>query len=288
MTAATSLLDFILNLLKDPQAQAEFHASPEQVLAANGLTGVSAADIQETLPLVTDNRFVELNSSRAVSHAISPSVVPAAVDSRIHAVIQYLHHITSTYSYDDHGAHVHDPGHGNIWAAGDGTQPFDDGHAVTDGPTPGPGGASGAGNWAGEGYGNSGHNSNFIYGDHGNGPVYGDTQDGPAGSAPGGADRYPGHDQGDGLHNFGSGAAMTSAGGTDSPVAYSSDSVGSHGSTDFRTPDSGGASPADDYHTHDAPSSLGASYYGQDSSYGQDTEHGTHDVQEAHIYLHLH
>lgn len=40
MTAATSLLDFILNMLKDPQAQAEFRASPEQVLAINGLTGV--------------------------------------------------------------------------------------------------------------------------------------------------------------------------------------------------------------------------------------------------------
>jgi hypothetical protein len=56
MTAATSLLDFILNLLKNPQAQAEFRASPEHVLAANGLTGVSAADISGTLPLVTDRR----------------------------------------------------------------------------------------------------------------------------------------------------------------------------------------------------------------------------------------
>ena len=63
------------------QAQAEFRASPEQVLAANGLTSVSAADIHETLPLVTDNRFVELASS----HAVSPSVVPTAGDSGIHA-----------------------------------------------------------------------------------------------------------------------------------------------------------------------------------------------------------
>jgi len=77
MTAATSLLDFILNLLKDPQAQEQFRASPEQVLAANGLTGVSAADIRETLPLVTDNRYVELNSS---NHLASPSVMPPGGD----------------------------------------------------------------------------------------------------------------------------------------------------------------------------------------------------------------
>src|SRR6478672_985448 len=73
MTAATSLLDFILNLLKDPQAQAEFRASPEHVLAANGLTGVSAADIRGTLPLVTDNRYVGLNSGH---HLVSLSAAP--------------------------------------------------------------------------------------------------------------------------------------------------------------------------------------------------------------------
>ena len=290
MTAATSLLDFILNMLKDPQAQAEFRASPDQVLAANGLTGVSAADIHETLPLVTDNRFVELTSS----HAVSPSVVPAAGDSGIHAAIQYLHHITRTYRYDDHSAHGHDLGHVNIWAVDDVTRTFDDSHVVTGGPaTPGPGGAPGTGNWRGDGHGNSGHNSNLIYGDHTYGLSYGDTQDGPAGSPPG-AFRHPGHDQGDGLHSFGSGAAMTSAGGVGSPAAYSGGTFGSHDSTGFHTADSGGAASLagpDDYHTHDAHGSFGDSYYGQESYYGHDTEygaHGTHDPQEPHIYLDLH
>ena len=173
MTAATSLLDFILNMLKDPQAQAEFRASPEQVLAANGLTGVCAADIHETLPLVTDNRFVEL----ARGHAVSLSVVPPAGDSGIHAAVQYLHHITRTYRYDDHGAHGHDPGHVNIWAVGDETRTFDDSHVATGGPvTPGPGGAPGTGNWRGDGHGDSGHNSNLTYGDHTHGLSYGDTR----------------------------------------------------------------------------------------------------------------
>ena len=56
MPAATSLLDFVLNLLKDPLAQEQFRACPEHVLADHGLTRVSAADIRDTLPLVTDRR----------------------------------------------------------------------------------------------------------------------------------------------------------------------------------------------------------------------------------------
>jgi hypothetical protein len=287
MTAATSLLDFILNMLKDPHAQAEFRASPEHVLAANGLTGVSAADIHETLPLVTDNRLVELASS----HGVPPSVVPAAGDSGTHAAIQYLHHITRTYRYDDHGAHGHDPGHVNIWAVGDVTRTFDDSHVATGGPgTPGPDGARGTGSWGGDGHGNSGHISNLIYGDHTHGLSYGDTQDRSAGSPPS-AFRHPGHDQGDGLHSFGSGASMTSAGGTGSPAAYSGDTFGSHDSTGFHPADSGGVgSPAgpDACHTHDAHCSFGDGYYGQESYYGLDTEYGTHDTQEPHIYLDLH
>lgn len=287
LTAATSMLDFILNLLKDPQAQAEFCASPEHVLAANGLTGVCAADIHEVLPLVTDNRFVELTSS----HTTSPPVVPTAGDNGVHAAIQYLHHITSTYRYDDHGAHGNDLGHVNIWAFGDVPPTFDDSHVVTGGPgTPGPGGAPGTGTWVGDGHGNSGHDSNLSYGEHSS-LVHSDTQDGPAGSWPSGAFPHAGHDQGDNLHSFGSGAAMTSAGGTGSPAAYSGDTFGSHDSTGFRPAHIGGAATLagpDDYHAHDAHNSPGDDYYGHDSYYGQDTDHGTHDAQEPHIYLDLH
>ena len=141
MTAATSLLDFILNLLKDPQAHAEFRASPEHVLAANGLTGVSAADIRGTLPLVTDNRYVGLNSGH---HVVSLSAASPSGDSDgARAVIHYLHRITRTYRYDDHGSHAHDPGRGNIWAM-DGV--------THSGPAPGPGGESAAGRWMGGQY----------------------------------------------------------------------------------------------------------------------------------------
>jgi hypothetical protein len=131
MTSVTSLLDFILNLLKDPQAQAEFKTNPQAVLAANGLTGVCAADIHETLPLVTDHRAVELTSS---SHTAAPSATPAAGEGDTHAAVRYLSYITNTYTYtDDHSTAIDESVHQNIWAAGDVTQTFDNSNVVSAG-----------------------------------------------------------------------------------------------------------------------------------------------------------
>jgi hypothetical protein len=128
MSSVTSLLDFILNLLKDPQAQAEFKANPQAVLADNGLTGVCAADIHDTLPLVTDNRAVEQTSS----HTSAPSAAPGESDT--HAAVRYLSYITNTYTYtDDHNVAIDDSVHQNIWAAGDVTQTFDDSNVVSSG-----------------------------------------------------------------------------------------------------------------------------------------------------------
>jgi len=131
MNAVTSLLDFILNLLKDPQAQAEFKANPQAMLAANGLTGVCAADIHETLPLVTDHRAVELSNSG--SHTPAPAITPSAGETETHAAVRYLSYITNTYSYDNHSTSIDDSVHENIWAAGDVTQTIDDSNVVAAG-----------------------------------------------------------------------------------------------------------------------------------------------------------
>ncbi len=305
MNAEISLLDFILKLLKNPQAQAEFRASPEQVLAAHGLTGVCAADIHEMLPLVTDHRSVELAS---VSHSAPPSVVPAPGDGDTHAAIEYLRYITNAYTYEDHSVHIDESVHANIWAVGEVAQTFDDSHVVPDGAgpvagghipgpvMPGPGGPVSTGNWVGDGHGNTfGQGRNLAYGGHapqGDGNAHGpagNSPDGLAGSSPSNDLPYrPGHDQGDGhLHGFGSGATTTLASGTGSPVAYSGDTGGSHGNTGSGTPtDSGTASttgPDDCGHTYDAHSSLGDNYYSQGG------EHGVYDVHdEPSVHLDLH
>jgi hypothetical protein len=306
MSAEISLLDFILNLLKNPQAQAEFRASPEQVLAVHGLTGVCAADIHETLPLVTDHRSVELTST---SHSAPPSVVRAPGDGDTHAAIDYLRFITNAYTYEDHGVHIDESVHVNIWAVGDVAQTFDASHVVPDGPgvvagghipgpaMPGPGAPVSSGNWVGDGHGNAfGQGRNLAYSDHvpqGDGNAHGpagNSPEGLAGSSP--SNDLPcrsGHDQGDGhLHSFGSGATTSLASGTRSPAAYSGDTGGSHASTGSGTPtDSGNAAsttgPDDCGHSYDAHSSLGESYYSQGG------EHGVYDVHdEPSLHLDLH
>jgi hypothetical protein len=53
-TIVSTLLDFILDLLRDPEAAAEFEADPEGTLAAAGLGDVCGADLEELLPMLAD------------------------------------------------------------------------------------------------------------------------------------------------------------------------------------------------------------------------------------------
>lgn len=52
--ADQTLHDFVLNLLSDSQALAAFGQDPAAVLDHAGLSGISAADVQEVIPLVMD------------------------------------------------------------------------------------------------------------------------------------------------------------------------------------------------------------------------------------------
>ncbi len=53
-TSPTTLHDFVLDLLSNPAALADFQADAEGTLAAAGLSDISALDVQEVLPLVLD------------------------------------------------------------------------------------------------------------------------------------------------------------------------------------------------------------------------------------------
>ncbi len=298
MTAPTSLLDFVLNLLKDPQARHEFRENPGHVLAVNGLSDVSAADIHETLPLVTDNRSVELIGN---GHLAPPPVEPVPGESGTSAAIDYLRHITDIYTYD---VHADEPAHVNIWAVDDGTQAFDDPPSSPAGADPiasGTGGADG-GHWDGSGQGGtSGPSRGFIYGDHTNGQIYGDhvngqiygdhvsggsqgaagTADAPVVRSPAGDEHQFGHGQSNGgLHSFGSGAP---GGGQGDPGPGAGDTGPWHsnpGTGD--APDhagSGTAGPNDSGYLHDPPSALGDSYGHQG---------GEHDFYDDHGYDGMH
>ncbi|HEY0696773.1 MAG TPA: IniB N-terminal domain-containing protein, partial [Micromonospora sp.] len=54
MDSHQTLHDFVLDLLTNPDARSAFDLDPEGALQAAGLTDVTAADVQEVVPLVMD------------------------------------------------------------------------------------------------------------------------------------------------------------------------------------------------------------------------------------------
>ncbi|MEM6105173.1 Rv0340 family IniB-related protein [Mycobacterium sp. 050272] len=77
---ANSLLDFVISLVRDPDAAARYAANPAQSIAEAHLTDVTSADVNNLIPMVTDSLSMGTPAGPASS-------VPA-------------------------------PDHGNVWASG--------------------------------------------------------------------------------------------------------------------------------------------------------------------------
>lgn len=60
MLTVSSLIEFLVNLLRDPAAQAEFDRDPHGMLAQHGLGSLSAQDVQDVLPMVADHESVHV------------------------------------------------------------------------------------------------------------------------------------------------------------------------------------------------------------------------------------
>ncbi|OBI29925.1 hypothetical protein A5709_26740 [Mycobacterium sp. E1386] len=52
---ANALLDFVMSLVRDPQAAARYAADPAQAIAEAHLTGVTSADVNHLIPMVSDS-----------------------------------------------------------------------------------------------------------------------------------------------------------------------------------------------------------------------------------------
>jgi hypothetical protein len=116
--AMTSLLEFILNLLRDPVAQEQFKADPQQALRDHGFDELCAQDVHDALPLVVDNVLVSGTGDS----------LPAPQPGEDHFVfaIRQIDHIVNNYSYtDSHDTHVDYSVHQTIWTQGDVNQSFD-------------------------------------------------------------------------------------------------------------------------------------------------------------------
>ncbi|MCU1635707.1 MAG: hypothetical protein JWQ68_946 [Cryobacterium sp.] len=151
-TLTTLLLDFIMNLLGDPEAADKFRDDPEKALDEAGLGSVCSDDVDAILPVVLDYAPVQANSSfdreyntggnsASVGHQAPPPApeYPAHHDDdddHGHA-IQQLTHIVNHYSYtstvDDRDTVTDQSVNQNIWADGDVIQWFDNDAIIASG-----------------------------------------------------------------------------------------------------------------------------------------------------------
>ena len=91
---ANSLLDFVMSLVRDPDAAARYAADPAGALADAHLTGVTSADVNNLMPMVTDSM-----SMAAPAHGVGG----AAADGNVWTSG------AATAAFDAFDAHIPDP-----------------------------------------------------------------------------------------------------------------------------------------------------------------------------------
>ena len=78
---ANELLDFVISLVRDPDAAARYAADPGRAIADAHLTGVTSADVNNLLPIMSDSlsmaapRVLHLLSTYAAGRHAHPGRV---------------------------------------------------------------------------------------------------------------------------------------------------------------------------------------------------------------------
>lgn len=135
-TMANALIDFILSLLRDPDAAAAFDGQPEATLADAGLSGVSYDDVCSVMPLIYDNPQVVQRASDTSPTSVTPAVHPTAqpMSQTPPDVIRELRDVINNNSYINNNSTLVDQSvNQNIWADGDVMQLFDNETVVASG-----------------------------------------------------------------------------------------------------------------------------------------------------------
>ena len=202
MTTSTSLIEFLMSLLRDPEALAAYQDDPEGYLAACGVSDVSPTDVHDALVLIEDNQTADFsrdyNTGGNQVHIPAPPAPPAPApgQSEQEAAIQYINNYVTNNFVDDRDTITDnsinqqiDTGGGDfdqnidvdsVVASGDGAVAaggdIEDSTVVTgSGNTVGDGNVSGSGNIVGDG------NDGNLVGD-GDGNVVGEGNQAVTGS----------------------------------------------------------------------------------------------------------
>jgi len=159
-TIANVLLEFLMKLLRDPEAAAAFRSDPDKVLAEAGLGGVCTEDVEAVMPVIFDYAPVRVDSSFDRDYDTGGNDIdvggnvsrpgrddhdspdddggdrPRYDDDHAHAV-QQLSHVVNNYAYtstvDDRDTLTDQSVNQNIWADGDVVQLFDNDAVIASG-----------------------------------------------------------------------------------------------------------------------------------------------------------
>lgn len=127
-TVADALIEFILSLLRDPDAAQEFEDDPEQALAARGLQHVDPSHVAAVAPTIIERTQVV----QVPVHVPVPQ--PASPERHHSQVVNEIREVTTHFQWvDDRDTIVDQSVNQNIWAEGDVTQTFDNQAVVASG-----------------------------------------------------------------------------------------------------------------------------------------------------------
>ncbi|WP_426184639.1 IniB N-terminal domain-containing protein [Microbacterium sp. TWP3-1-2b2] len=118
-TIADALIAFILSLLRDPDAVADFAADPDAALAGNNLRSACMADVAAVRPVIVDRPDIVARTQPDPTPPPPPDA-PTEVTNEILRIVQQF-----TTTIDARSTMVDNSVNQNIWAGGDVTQIFD-------------------------------------------------------------------------------------------------------------------------------------------------------------------
>jgi hypothetical protein len=112
MAASTSLIEWILDLFRDPQERAAFQANPDRFVAEHGFENVTAADVHDALCVAADNE--PAHSSHHDDHHVHLPA-PHHYSSHENAAHYLNQYITNNYTtIEEHNTNIDDSVHQNI------------------------------------------------------------------------------------------------------------------------------------------------------------------------------
>lgn len=229
MTTSTTLLDWILELLRDPNARDSFRSDPEKYASEHGVSAVTASDVHDALCLAVDadhgssHDSADSRDSHHGGHHPSP---PRHHESPTHYLTHYINHYETVEKYEtniDDSVHQHVDTHGgdfdqhldNDPVVASGAHSVAAGGGITDSTlTSGDGNVVGDNDQATTGNGNE---TAFGTGDASSTSLdHADFGRGSGFSVDGDAEGHNTNNATDtAVHNSGSGATSVSAAGTD-------------------------------------------------------------------------